>query len=251
MNKSLVFAATLATLSLATTVNAQTNITFESSDDDQGFQVVQFEGNTGPGTNIRLDGEGNVTAPALPSIPTRDIRPLPQPPRKTNREIIEFIRAGNTIPRPDQPISAEGNIEFEQRVDSIGGTTSGQVRIFRRENGQVVEDRVVPLPQGGPGRPVFFRASTTFGNSGGAGQPGQGAIIRAIAASGSRAAFLRDISSSSESFGNFDRPIQVRLTSSTSADGNALFRAVENQPRINQFLGQVFNLFRRAAGERQ
>lgn len=245
MNKSLVYIVTLATLSLATMVHAQTNITIESSDSAQEVQAVQ------------LEGAANVTAPALQPIPTRALRPLPQPVRKTNREIIEYVRAGNTIPRPDQPITAEGNIQFEQRVESVGGTTSlpaqagGQVRIFRLENGQVVEDRVVPLPQSGPGKPVFFRASTTGTAGLKAVPPSQGAVIRTIAASGSRASFLRDISSSSESFGTFDRPIQVRLTSSTPADGNALFRAIENQPRINQFLGQVFNLFRRAAGGRQ
>lgn len=245
MNKTLVAIACAAALLVASNASAQdvqltvvgeAGVTGEgvvnatTADADAPVPTLYTEGQP-----IQIRGQAGIRPPLPPRPAVNGITPVngiqrveiqdlneigkdlpPNPPRKTNREIIEYVRKLKAAAEQE---GFNADRTLEPRFDGAGGTASGQVRLFR--------------------------ASTTTG-----GTPGQ--FVRTIAASGSRAIFLRDSSSTAGvRLGNFFGPVNFsgRVISSTTADGNALFTFEQKRPPVREFMDQIFNLFRKVGGQ--
>ncbi len=243
MKKTLVCAACAAALLLATSANAQTNDPFPPAEDSAGVAApvttVIYPAD-GPKLNgvVRINGEARAavapTGPATPPTAAQLIKVLPPPPqRKTNREIIERIRSGAPIQRPGDAVhvDAEGNAIPARGFVNIDGSTTGQISVFRQENGQVVEDRTISVQPGSPGKPLFFRSSTTVG-----------AGLR-VDASTTGQAWL-----TSREFN-----VDFSNDSSTTLSNAGKFRIsiAQKQQPINQFFSKIFDLFRKAGGSQQ
>lgn len=185
MQKRLIALTCLALVSIATTASAasysyssvQTSVSGGSSASASINTVM-----TGGGANSEVRINGELVPSAQSTIVDKQLPPIP--PRATNREIVNRSR-DNTQNPPVQNM-----VRIENTVKNVNGTTTGQVHIYRKENGQVIEDRTVPIPPNSSGKPYIFRSSTTPGASG-------GVVVAEMIASGSRAIMVRDIASTS------------------------------------------------------
>ena len=61
------------------------------------------------------------------------------------------------------PLSSE--VQVQQEVSSVNGSTDGSVHIYRKENGQVVENRTVPITAKFGGEPIVARLYSTAQNN--------------------------------------------------------------------------------------
>jgi hypothetical protein len=184
----------------------------------------------------------------------------PMPPRETNRQIIERMRAiknrideieGSNMQgdiRMNGGAQQNGEIRFEQHLDSIDGTTTGEIHIYRAENGHMIEDRVIQMPQhmptGQPGRPIFFRASSTVGT----GSPRM--MVRGVVASSVRAVPIRVMGTSGlpwmENFSIFGKSAG-RVIATNTPDGNVMFSFEQKRPPVREFMDNIFGLFKKMA----
>jgi hypothetical protein len=214
MNKSLISAATVATLLIAGAAHAQTGIVIDATASTDGTAAIEM---------IEYAGETGVVIPARPPLPMRPpLTPVRMyentnnPPRETNRQIIERMR------------NLKGQNLMEARLMN---TATGSVRIQRA-------DAARPIPADIRGN-AFVRINAS---SSGTTTP-RGFFIRALSASGSRAIFLREASSSGDM--PWGRPQMMRFEATTSADGTVLMRMEDKRPPLEMFMNRIFNIFKR------
>ncbi len=157
------------------------------------------------------------------------------PPRKTNREIIELRRMLKEKAE-NGDLDGPANVPLRVNPAKLRELLSDQMP---RQNASGTPDKT--------GRPMFFRLPAQAGASTTKARPGM--IIRAEAASGSRAVFLRNAS------GTLERPrisdimfVQARNiggTTTVDANGNVLFSFEEKRPPLRLFMEKMFNLFQK------
>ena len=240
MKKTLI-AALLIAFSSVNFASAQSDVDIypdseTSVSSDENVVNIAEIATDGPTTAITVSDEAAVSTNGemRPPGPKPLVAPGIRAVRETNRQLIERIRR-------EKQMKARTTGTKAIDTTSQSEQARGEVRVLRVD-GQTIEDRAIKIPNSVPGRPIFFRASSTRENS-------DGIMIRAVAASGSRAIFLRDSSSSIEMPWVSARPFGeaggVRIFSSTTAEGDVTF-SFEKRPPIQDFLGKVFNLFRKA-----
>ena len=185
-------------------------------------QVHTVMSGTGAKSEVWIDGK----------LMESDQTPPSTPPRESNRQIIDRIRTGATAPVQN---NTQNIISVEHKVQNSNGSATGTVHIYSKVNGQVVEDRTLPIPHNNSGTLFFFRASTTVATD----LPKN--LVRALMASGSHAIIIRDLASSSRLPWLMHTPFFSLLAmDSTSTD--SIFGTTQ-EPFVS-LLNRVFNMFR-------
>ncbi len=278
LQKALISLAVICAFSLTQVASAQTYMYSEASaigDTSATVNVTNLMNSVQSNTEVTVTSNtGNVVAPPSGAVYVDDTYLTPQELQQYLRTLMSDKCFGAKQPcsvaeeeaiqeRLDRlrkarkemlsvPNGPRGKqeIRFEQHVQNVNGTTSGQVRVFRKENGQVVEDRVIQLPKGIPGKPIYLRASSSLAT----GTP-HGFFIRSINASGSNAIFLRATSSPIPWLGQFGTIGEFTTIDPTSgsisfdSEGNAMLSPERKKQPIQLFMNRVFNLFKKAAGD--
>lgn len=154
--------------------------------------------------------------------------------RPSAREIIGRERAQGVV-----PVSNE--VRVEQRIQSMNGSTTGEVHVYRKENGQVVEDRVVPIPANTSGKPYVFRTK-------GATSTRSDSVAEQIIASNSGAVIVRDIASSAGMPWllqlPFFSPRGLGVAASTTVEHRQLLTYDESRTPLQSLFDRIFKMFR-------
>lgn len=225
-------------------ITALSFASFASAQDTVIYSVEAYETVGEMSAGATVDGEQVLEVSGTPKPPMnvsnigRPMRPLPPPPgsdgsssskplRETNKQLIERIRAAK---KAGQTFEMGQSDRKDMRIERFegNGMASGSIRVYHIENSV-------------PGKPIMFRASSTMGTS-----TPHGFYVRSIAASGSRAIFLRSGSSSDRMmwFNSVPR-FEGGGTTTIDENGNVMFRAeLKKEPQVRQFVNKVFNLLR-------
>ncbi len=188
-------------------------------------------GGTNAQSEVWINGqlvESSVSSPNPVNIPA----PEPRPSARENTNRARSIGG--------HPVSSE--IRVQQNIQSVNGSTSGQVHIYRKENGQVVEDRIVPVPPETSGKPFLFRSSASTGTG------NARSITQSVLASSSKAVLIRNLSSTTGLpwllHVPFFSPRGLGVIASTSMSDNLFLSYGEPEPPLQNLIDRIFNMFR-------
>ncbi|MBP9757765.1 MAG: hypothetical protein KBD06_04140 [Candidatus Pacebacteria bacterium] len=242
MQKSLIVLVGLAIITVATSASAASNSYSSVTTSVSGGSSAVAEVNTimtGGGSNSTVIVNGQViqSDQIQPPVPLvgKQLPPIPPLGRESNRELINRIRARGSGAGSVTNTSSE--IRVVNNVQNINGTTSGEVHIYRKENGKVVEDRTMPIPPNTSGKPFMFRSSTTA-------QTGVGKLlVRDMMATDSRAMIVREIATSGTLPWLMHVPFfSIKGMGVASTATNGVMMDVARRPFENLF-DRVFRMF--------
>ncbi len=239
MKKVVISAVCLALAAFATTANAASysysSVSTSVSGGGSASAVVNsIVGGTNSHSEVWIDGHlvENENSPAAQTVaPTL---------RETNRDLIERVRAQGTNTAPSVHTSNE--VYVQQNVQNVNGSTTAQVRVYRKENGKVVEDRTIPLSPQTAGKPYLYRSTINNGNS------SSDVEVRTILASSSRAVVIRDLADTTWLPWWLHVPFFSSrgpgVESTTTLEDRLLLSYDERRVPFDNLLDRIFNMFR-------